>query len=523
MDESGIGKTTVSLSEEPRKWAEQTLKELGSGLYEREDAVSATLLAVMSGQSVFLYGPPGTAKSLIARRISCIFRGAGYFEYLMQKFSTPEDVFGPVSISELKNDRYVRNTEHYLPSADIAFLDEIWKSSPAILNTLLTIINERKFKNGSQLIDVPLKAVIAASNEIPAPGSGLDALYDRFISRIKVDPVSDDGSFLSVISDNSVSGSVEVSSPITSGEWAEFISRINSVQLSEDTAELILGIRADIKELSASDDASPIYVSDRRWQKAVFLVKTAALLSGRTEAQPVDVLALKDCLWSLPDDRLRIHSIVTSRLEQFYESEIKDFRDWQVQFAKIDKEVRDLFRRSKASSAEPVVVNEVACYEMEAAIGPNGMSVRVYVPFGPKRVGGIYNAYSADGTRDGSFGVSYMFQVTESNDDFATIKFLRYSDREYKVPITFGGTGGVSSGVRGTYERSVANMRSDLTRLAVILRESLDSSASELNGPFVQTADRKRFASFIHDLSSELDGGLDSCDSLLKYMGEHDA
>ena len=519
MDDSG----TVKLFSEPRRWAETTLKELNRGLYEREDAVAATLLAVMSGQSVFLYGPPGTAKSLIARRISCIFRDAGYFEYLMQKFSTPEDVFGPVSISELKNDRYVRNTENYLPEADIAFLDEIWKSSPAILNTLLTIINERRFKNGSQLIDVPLKAVIAASNEIPAPGSGLDALYDRFISRIKVDPVSDDGSFLSVISDNSVTGSAEISNPITSQEWTEFISRINSVQLSESLAELILGIRSHIRELSASDDASPIYVSDRRWQKAVFLVKTAALLSGRTEAQPIDILALKDCLWSLPDDRLRIHSLVASGLEQHYESVMKDFREWQTRFSKVDKEVRDLFKNSRASSAEPVVVNEIACYEMEAAIGPNGMNVRVYVPFGPKRAGGIYNAYSADGTHDGSFGVSYMFQVVDSNDDSATIKFLRYSDKQYRIPLRFGGSGGVDSGVRDTYLRSVRNMRSDLSRLAVIIRDSLESAGSELEGPFVQIADRKRFSAFLGDLSSELDGGLASCDSLLEYMGAHDA
>ena len=519
MDESGTGK----LFSEARKWAETTLKELGRGLYEREDAISATLLAVMSGQSVFLYGPPGTAKSLIARRISCIFRDAGYFEYLMQKFSTPEDVFGPVSISELKNDRYVRNTDHYLPAADIAFLDEIWKSSPAILNTLLTIINERKFKNGSQLLDVPLKAVIAASNEIPAPGSGLDALYDRFISRIKVDPVTDDGSFLSVISDNSVTGSSDISSPITSEEWACFISKINDVQITEAAAEMILGIRADLKEISVSDEVSPIYVSDRRWQKAVFLAKTAALLSGRTEVQPVDILALKDCLWSLPDDRLRVHSVVTSRLEQYFEAIMKDFRDWQSKFAKIDKEVRDLFRKSRISSAAPVVVNEVACYEMEAAIGPNGMNVRVYVPFGPKRVGGIYNAYSADGSRDGGFGVSYMFQVMESDDDYATIKFLRYSDRQYKVPVSFGGTGAVSSGVRDTYQRSVDNLKSDLTRLSVILRDSLSSASDEVGGPFVQTADRKRFTAFIGDLSSELDGGLESCDSLLKYMGEHDA
>ena len=185
MNDSAAAGQSLRLSENPEAWTRRTLSELGAGLYERSDALAMTLLTVMSGQSVFLYGPPGTAKSLIARRISCIFEDAEYFEYLMQRFSTPEEIFGPVSISELKNDRYTRITGGYLPEADIAFLDEIWKSSPAILNTLLTIINERKFKNGSEIIDVPLKAVIAASNEIPVAGSGLDALYDRFITRLR--------------------------------------------------------------------------------------------------------------------------------------------------------------------------------------------------------------------------------------------------------------------------------------------------------------------------------------------------
>ncbi|WP_282810815.1 AAA family ATPase [Thauera humireducens] len=186
------------------------IKAISAGMYEREEVIAVSLLAALCGQNTFLYGPPGTAKSLISRRIACAFQKPAYFEYLMNRFSTPEEVFGPVSISALKEDRYVRTTDSYLPKADFAFLDEIWKSSPAILNTLLTLINERTFKNGETIESVPLKALLAASNETPEINQGLEALYDRFIVRQMVLPIAERRHFETLINSEPSSSDAKV-------------------------------------------------------------------------------------------------------------------------------------------------------------------------------------------------------------------------------------------------------------------------------------------------------------------------
>src|SRR5512134_2634268 len=173
------------------------LDELEHGLVERRLHVRLALLAALAGEHTLLIGPPGTAKSELARRLHLAFEDARYFERLLTRFSVPEELFGPLSISALEQDRYERMTAGFLPQATIAFIDEVFKANSAILNALLTLLNEREFDNGAGRERCPLVSAIGATNEVPADAVA-EAFFDRFLMRLPVGPVSAPG-FLTLL------------------------------------------------------------------------------------------------------------------------------------------------------------------------------------------------------------------------------------------------------------------------------------------------------------------------------------
>lgn len=314
---------------------EELLRKLNEGLVERKETVAMTLLAVLSGQSVFLYGPPGTAKSMIASRIASVFDDINYFEYLMQRFSTPEEVFGPVSISELRKDNYVRKTEGFLPEADIAFLDEIWKSSPAILNTLLTIVNEHKFRNGTEVRKAPLKALIAASNEFPKENSGLDALYDRFIVRLMVSPVRTKRGFERMVC-GSPSKEEFIVDPVTFDEWFRVMNLSQELGVSRDALAVMRAIKRGIAMHNKLSEDRTIYVSDRRWVKSAALLRSAAYICGKKEVTPDECMLLAHCLWSDEEGIAPVRKIVTEAVEAQLNGTASAFSAWKDKFKALD-------------------------------------------------------------------------------------------------------------------------------------------------------------------------------------------
>ncbi len=276
-----------------RKDKLQTLMaQINCGLLERENQVRLMILAALSGEHLLLVGPPGTAKSELAKRLKSMFFEANYFERLVTRFSVPEELFGPLSIKALEEDRYQRLTSGYLPEASVAFIDEIFKANSAILNSLLTLLNERQFDNGNQRVKVPLISVVAASNELPK-GEELSALYDRFILRSYVSPVSTE-SF-----DELLNGALEGFEPALNVRLK--IEDLNEVQHLADKVELTVATREVCREFRNYLASQDIYVSDRRWRKLVKLMKVSAFTSGFNETSIYDTWILPHCLWEQPE------------------------------------------------------------------------------------------------------------------------------------------------------------------------------------------------------------------------------
>ena len=319
---------------------QQVKASLNSLFVEREEQINALLLGVLSKEHVFLYGPPGTAKSMLVESFARAI-GLKYFRWLLTKFTTPEEIFGPYSIKALEQGKYERIITNKLPDSEIAFLDEIFKASSAILNALLTIMEERLFFNDGNPIITPIISIVGASNEIPTSDASLQALYDRFLIKVPVNYISNIDSFQQLWQ----SPPQAITSPILTKQDIEAdIQACQQVTIPQDIVEILLKIKLDLEQ-------EGIKLSDRRWIKAPKILKASAYMRGDSEVKNEDLLNLYMIAWRTTEEISKVKGIILEiampdlaklvELEDAYKS-IRDAANEVIKKYKEDPDEADL-------------------------------------------------------------------------------------------------------------------------------------------------------------------------------------
>lgn len=295
----------------PQEKLRKIREELHQQFFERSELIDGALAALLAAQHVLIIGPPGTAKSMLADELCRRIHGATYFHWLLTKFTTPEELFGAVSLKALEADDYRRVTTNKLPEAHIAFLDEVFKASSSILNAILTLINERLFHNGRQVTPVPLLTLFGASNELPEDDELL-ALYDRFLLRFVVSYIGEEFRFLKMLQAKEPTERTT----LTLDELRQMQADVRSVPVPN----LVLRSLADIRrELQKKN----IVASDRRYRQSVGLLQAFAYLHGRSSVAEADLFLLEHVLWKDPSERIEVHNVIHGLLHG-YEDEVQE-------------------------------------------------------------------------------------------------------------------------------------------------------------------------------------------------------
>ncbi|MGX1494707.1 AAA family ATPase [Streptomyces tendae] len=275
------------------------VSELSERFYERDDVVRTLVVTLLAGQHSLMLGPPGTAKSELARDLTSRVEGASYWEILLSKFTSPTRMFGPIDVGALARGEYRQVYEGRATTAHVAFMDEIFKCSTAALNETLGYLNERIYhpENGGEPIRCPLIGAITASNELPDADDSA-AVYDRLLVRIEVGYLTDPSNFAALVR-SAVRAPAPASTPTTIhlSELQEAVTTtVPAVEVPDAMVDAICTLRAALRR-------KELIASDRRWRQAVGLLQASAYLDGRTEVTETDLSILTHVLWNSPAER----------------------------------------------------------------------------------------------------------------------------------------------------------------------------------------------------------------------------
>lgn len=264
------------------------IQAASAGLVEREAVVELLVLCAVAREHLLVIGPPGTAKSLAIRRATQVL-GGRLFEYMLGRFTEPPELFGPIDLNRLREGALETRTEGMLPEADIAFLDEVFAGSTAILNSLLTLLNERRFKRGHTTMVSPLRVCAGASNSLPEQGE-LAAFADRFLVRVFARPISD--SRLEELLSEGWGATTGGLTPLAS------LADLDLVTAAAAQADLSAA-RPAIAEAVRALRAAGVHLSDRRVVKLQGLVAAAGALAGRAAPTEADLWPI---VYAVPDE-----------------------------------------------------------------------------------------------------------------------------------------------------------------------------------------------------------------------------